>query len=129
VKFRVLAIALLAALFGVQAPVCTLFCAEGSGAAHAAEPETPPPCHGARAPADPADPADSHTDCEGCDEGVQAVVLSEAQVAAPSPVVALVSLPLGFESAFNRRRPTPSPKTPSQLPPPDIILLKSSLLL
>ncbi len=143
-------IAIFAALFVLQTPLCALACVPGGGptpmsaAAHDAPschettsatttsrtaPPTPRTTPEATPEADPVGPVDAHDAC-GCDESVAAV---------PSSVEA--SNPTGFELTgvaadltarrldVGIRRVTRVPPRETDLPPPDILSLQSTLLL
>ena len=142
VKRRNWLIAILAALFVLQAPLCVLACLTNATqdestaeALHA----SPPPCHEqaphtqaphTQAPTSAPDkPADTHNDC-GCEDSFTAVLASSDKTfpnVQTSQVIATKALedPVGavFRSTIDVRL------SEADLPPPDILLLKSTLLI
>ena len=125
VRRHIWLMATVAALFGLQASLCALACLddpqpESTTAHHAEE-----PCHehGSSSPVD----RSSHED-RGCEFGYEALV--------PSPPVSVSAPVLAFVPSTPRWQPThssvrwapPVPKD-ADLPPPDILLLKSTLLI
>ena len=137
VKRRNWLIATLAALFLLQAPLCVLACLTNAAAddstaeaLHASQPscheqaphtQTPTPA--------PDKPADSHNDC-ACEDSFTAVLASADKTFAnvqTSQVIATKALeePFGavFLSTIDIRL------SEADLPPPDILLLKSTLLI
>ena len=147
VKRRNWLIAIFAALFVLQAPLCVLACLTNATqdestaeALHA----SPPPCHEqaphtqtphtqaphTQAPTSAPDkPADTHNDC-GCEDSFTAVLASSDKTfpnVQTSQVIATKALedPVGavFRSTIDFRL------SEADLPPPDILLLKSTLLI
>ena len=142
VKRRNWLIATLAALFVLQAPLCVLACLTNATqdestaeALHA----SPPPCHEqaphtqaphTQAPTSAPDkPADTHNDC-GCEDSFTAVLASADKTftnVQTSQVIATKALedPVGavLRSTIDVRL------SEADLPPPDILLLKSTLLI
>jgi hypothetical protein len=142
VKRRNWLIAILAALFVLQAPLCVLACLTNATqdestaeALHA----SPPPCHEqaphtqaphTQAPTSAPDkPADTHNDC-GCEDSFTAVLASADKTftnVQTSQVIATKALedPVGavLRSTIDVRL------SEADLPPPDILLLKSTLLI
>ena len=147
VKRRNWLIAILAALFVLQAPLCVLACltnaAQDESTAEALH-ASPPPCHEqaphtqtphtqaphTQAPTSAPDkPADTHNDC-GCEDSFTAVLASSDKTfpnVQTSQVIATKALedPVGavFRSTIDVRL------SEADLPPPDILLLKSTLLI
>ena len=142
VKRRNWLIAILAALFVLQAPLCVLACltnaAQDESTAEALH-ASPPPCHEqaphtqaphTQAPTSAPDkPADTHNDC-GCEDSFTAVLASADKTFAnvqTSQVIATKALedPVGavLRSTIDVRL------SEADLPPPDILLLKSTLLI
>jgi hypothetical protein len=127
-------LAAVAVLFGLQLPLCAAACRHGAeasharmatAAAHAGEPATPP-CHGAPAePAPGADP-DPHAEC-ACSHAPAAVVAecerSARAQALPAAAIDVATAP----PALPVRTLAPAPHT--DLPPPDLLLRKATLLL
>ena len=137
VKRRNWLIATLAALFVLQAPLCVLACltnaAQDESTAETLH-ASPPPCH-EQAPrtqtptSAPDKPADTHNDC-GCEHSFTAVLASADKTFAnvqTSQVIATKALedPVGavLRSTIDVRL------SEADLPPPDILLLKSTLLI
>ena len=137
VKRRNWLIATLAALFVLQAPLCVLACltnaAQDESTAETLH-ASPPPCH-EQAPHTqtptpaPNKPADTHNDC-GCEDSFTAVLASADKTFAnvqTSQVIATKALedPVGavLRSTIDVRL------SEADLPPPDILLLKSTLLI
>ena len=137
VKRRNWLIATLAALFVLQAPLCVIACltnaAQDESTAETLH-ASPPPCHEqaphAQTPTPaPNKPADTHNDC-GCEDSFTAVLASADKTFAnvqTSQVIATKALedPVGavFRSTIDVRL------SEADLPPPDILLLKSTLLI
>ena len=137
VKRRNWLIAILAALFVLQAPLCVLACltnaAQDESTAETLH-ASPPPCH-EQAPHTqtptpaPNKPADTHNDC-GCEDSFTAVLASADKTftnVQTSQVIATKALedPVGavLRSTIDVRL------SEADLPPPDILLLKSTLLI
>jgi hypothetical protein len=137
VKRRNWLIATLAALFVLQDPLCVLACltnaAQDESTAETLH-ASPPPCH-EQAPHTqtptpaPNKPADTHNDC-GCEDSFTAVLASSDKTfpnVQTSQVIATKALedPVGavFRSTIDVRL------SEADLPPPDILLLKSTLLI
>ena len=148
-------IAVLTAVFVLCAPLCALACLPGADSSavaaadsagdpdfsHASASATTPPCHGAaqdsadRDPSEaslPAPPASSHGDC-GCDDACAATraPLVEAE-RVQAHLTLSAAIPQADLSARSQAEPTPLRRTPlsqTDLPPPDLLLLKSSLLI
>ncbi len=119
----------LAALFGLQGPLCSVACAE-SPSSELAVPQAgdPMPCHGALADSSPA-PAhrDSDSPCS-CEASVVAVLEASEAVTAnpaagilPTRVVHVEAL-RGVSTDFHWR-------APERLPPLDVLLLNTTLLI
>lgn len=132
VKRRTWLIATLTALFVLQTPLCALAClpspapAESPAEAHHAS----PPCHEQTPTTAPTEPDDAHNDC-GCEDVDRAVLASAAdqtfsQVQS-TPVLPARELRLSLIAAFNRMAGLQLNE--ANLPPPDILLLKSTLLI
>ena len=142
VKRRNWLIAILAALFVLQAPLCVLACLTNATqdestaeALHA----SPPPCHEqaphtqaphTQAPTSAPDkPADTHNDC-GCEDSFTAVLASADKTFAnvqTSQVIATKALEDPFCAVL--RSTIDVRLSEADLPPPDILLLKSTLLI
>ena len=128
---RALLIVSLAALFGLGAPLCLVACLEGGPAAPVAasahDTEQSPPCHGG-APASPAEAPGSEHECDCASfpvlltKGESTSFNGALHVAAPAPLLVAFRVPSSESSAprlWERQR---------DLPPPDVLLLKSTLL-
>lgn len=137
VKRRNWLIATLAALFVLQAPLCVLACltnaAQDESTAETLH-ASPPPCH-EQAPHTqtptpaPNKPADTHNDC-GCEDSFTAVLASADKTFAnvqTSQVIATKALEDPFCAVL--RSTIDVRLSEADLPPPDILLLKSTLLI
>ena len=137
VKRRNWLIATLAALFVLQAPLCVLACltnaAQDESTAETLH-ASPPPCH-EQAPHTqtptpaPNKPADTHNDC-GCEDSFTAVLASADKTFAnvqTSQVIATKALADPFCAVL--RSTIDVRLSEADLPPPDILLLKSTLLI
>jgi len=118
--------ATVAAVFGLQMPLCAAACwdAPSPSATHAAD-ASAPPCHGEpAAPGSLGEPS-SHDGC-GCQLSRE---LPLPAAGGSAPVLAIVPTwdppHLGVDRR-DRRAPVSSE---TDLPPPDVLLLKSTLLL
>ena len=137
VKRRNWLIATLAALFVLQAPLCVLACltnaAQDESTAETLH-ASPPPCH-EQAPHTqtptpaPNKPADTHNDC-GCEDSFTAVLASADKTfenVQTSQVIATKALEDPFCAVL--RSTIDVRLSEADLPPPDILLLKSTLLI
>ena len=123
-----------AALFGVRAPLCALACLDAAPDAPIALVAAPdaaqPPCHGEPpAPAGTPDPAEHACDCDRAQLVVSKGDAKQANAnepeASPTPTLAMASPRLPSAGS-------PAPGILRQAvrrPPPDILLLNSTLLL
>jgi hypothetical protein len=126
---RVWLIATVTALFGLQAPLCALACLEGSvDSAPVASQQEERPCH--EESSDSSEPgAPAHEGC-GCEIAYDALIRGQTDATSNvSGFVVLVvkstpSEPLATE--LYRARWVP---TATDLPPPDILLLKSTRII
>jgi len=123
-------IATLAALFVLQAPLCVLACLSGAVPAESST-ATPgdSPCHEQAPSSNPSDPADSHDDC-GCEDSYTAVLAGADRTfwnIQSAPVLPPHSLEAPLGALASRTKPVQPIET--DLPPPDILLLKSTLLI
>lgn len=142
VKRRFWLILTMAILFGIEAPLCAFACVEAGApqlATHDSEPvsEATPhldpthqrsaPCHGSKPDSAPADVPESHQDC-GCDFTVEGL-LSDSSSTATISVIGWTSPDglIDFIAADNREAWKASFE--SDIPPPDLLLLKSTLLI
>ena len=120
-------VAAVAALFALQTPLCALGCLDFPSPTVAHTSQADPPCHSDTSHPTPPESPDSHDDC-GCQLEPDAVVSSGD---APISVVGLAQ-PTG--EAFPGRLPSRtrfafSVPGEGDLPPPDILLLKATLLI
>jgi hypothetical protein len=118
----------LAALFGLQGALCALACLEGPAVALASHPAgAQMPCHGGPSQPSP-EPVQQESE-PSCGCGASLVALSEAGEAIGGGLLA-ASLParvvlvrMTAPVATNLHAPAPE-----RLPPPDTLLLKSTLI-
>jgi hypothetical protein len=88
-----------------------------------------PPCHEQAPTSAPPEPADTHDDC-GCGDSYTAVLASADQTFSnvqSSPVLPPTALEVPLNAVFSRT--TKVRLSEADLPPPDILLLKSTLLI
>lgn len=131
VKRRNGLIATLAALFVLQVPLCALACLPNAASA---EPTTEAhhdsaPCHEQAGASAPAEPVDAHDDC-GCGDSYTAVLGNVDQTFSnvqSSPVIQTKALDEPLDVVFSRTLRVRLSE--ADLPPPDILLLKSTLLI
>jgi hypothetical protein len=121
-------IAAVVALFGLQAPLCALACLELPAASPIAAHGAEPPCHEQSSEPSRSD-APAHADC-GCERAQDALLtgggFEASSGAAPfGPVASRACLRLPDAA---RLVALPVPKA-TDLPPPDILLLESKLLI
>ena len=131
VKRRNWLIATLAALFVLQTPLCALACLPNAAADEAsAEAHHGSSCHEeAPSPRPSSEPRDAHGDC-GCGDSYTAVLASADQTFSnvqTSPVIATKELEVPLNAIFSRTIEVRLSE--ADLPPPDILLLKSTLLI
>lgn len=119
------------ALFVLQAPLCALACLPSQPSAAAIEEANhgASPCHEQAPSSTPSEPSNSHDDC-GCADSYTAVLASAEQ--APANLPSLTALAPNFltqelHTSFGWAAHA-QPRDAS-LPPPDILLLKSTLLI
>ncbi len=123
-------IATLAALFVLQAPLCVVACLPGeSPETSTAEARQASPCHETSPSSDSNQPADSHEEC-GCEDSLT-VVLSSADQSFSNVQNAAVVPPKGLDARLIEVLSSAIQVQPSEtdLPPPDILLSKSTLLI
>ncbi|MAG33754.1 MAG: hypothetical protein CL908_22980 [Deltaproteobacteria bacterium] len=127
---RIWLIATVAALLTLQAPLCGLACLESSESGPMAASEAmDSPCHESAPSRGPSEPARSHDDCS-CEDSYAALVpgLETPSSSIQSPQT---FAPSRFSETV-RRCAVAVPQICSgatNLPPPDILLLKSTLLI
>ncbi len=124
VRQRSWLIAIVAAFFVLQAPLCVLACAENSASETVA---TEHSCHDEGSKSSPAEEPSSHADC-GCEPAPEALVFqsSDSEISSIQLHVSPLQL-LELNVACEHREALVVRNT--DLPPPDILLLKSTLIL
>jgi hypothetical protein len=130
VKRRGSLIATVVALFGLQAPLCALACLESPDAERVAAHQTEHPCHEqAEQPADSSTSGapSTHEDC-GCDLSYQALV-SRADLSSSAVSLVLHRPDAQRLSTASQVHETLAVSRLPDLPPPDILLLKSILII
>ena len=121
-------IATLTALFGLQAPLCALACLDLSDSTPVAAQGGEPPCHESSTDPSPTGAPGSHEGC-GCESAYEALLpgtgsdLSSVSTLAFAPPG---TLPYPADSSAAIALPVPQV---TDLPPPDILLIKSTLLI
>lgn len=124
IRRRTLPMAVLAVLLGLQAPLCALACLEQNGQQDSAQ--TGAVCHGPVADPETSE-SSSHETC-GCDFAYQALVpASDAAISAVVVHFVALDIPLQTRDASMRRAAVAL--NAMSLPPPDILLLKATLLI
>jgi len=130
VKRRIWLVVAVAALFSLQAPLCALACLTGGDAqTTVAAGHDDAPCH-EPAPTSPApEPESSRDDC-GCEDAYAALTPApDAQPSSLAPPAALPPSASAEQLAARVGWPAASVLAATDLPPPDILLLNSTLLL
>jgi hypothetical protein len=128
-----LPIAILTAFFVLEAPLCALACLPtvSSETAMPAGEHADMPCHDSAPSAAPDGPARQSDDCD-CGDAFEVVMPSTDVSVADRVASSLAAVPSGPTFAFalprNGHRGT-IPLEETDLPPPDILLLKSTLLI
>lgn len=126
IKRHIWSVASVVALAGLQGPLCALACLEVQAPEAEVAHHAAPPCHETEPAADAAPPV-SHDDC-GCEISPEDLVaLSESPRNAESTHLAS-GRPLRRALDLHARWRPPVPEA-TDLPPPDILLLKSTLLI
>ena len=108
------------ALFGLSGPLCALACLADTQVLAPAAQSSEMPCH----EQGPPEPGDSERDCDCVSASAPALLAFEAPVRMGCLVVPLPSL----RAAARTHAPEPSVPRAERIPPPDILLLKSTLL-
>ena len=126
VKRHVRLITLVTALFVTQVPFCALACFEPSEVSSSAVQESS--CHEKSSNSSPAGESNSHDDC-GCDFAIQALLSQPIDSNTTTPVDFLVSGRQQLAPADSSSSRAPQVRQHSDLPPPDILLLKSTLII
>ena len=119
VRRRIWLMATVAAFLTLQTPLCALACLESPG-------EAQPPCH--EGASSPGGAPPSHDDCEGCNLGSAALLQApDPHSEAPTPPpAALIAFSRGIDPGGC---PASAISADTDLPPPDILLRKSTLLI
>ena len=117
----------MAALFVLQAPLCALACFENTDADPSAVTERS--CHDEPSDSSPSGESNSHADC-GCNFVSQALVSQASDYDSTSSSSEIVASPeersgLTFSTGVRASRGIQN----ADLPPPDILLLKSTLII
>jgi len=124
---RIWLIATMAALFGLQAPLCAFACVELSAIERDVA-EAAMPCHKqsseARSPGD----TGSKEDCSSCDQATYEALASAPELNVPALQLAVAATPTRAEPVDASPRVAELAAVSTDLPPPDILLLKSTLL-
>lgn len=117
-----------AILLTLHAPLCALACLDTPAASEIAAHDAESPCHAEPPEPSPADDPGSHADCEGCGLA-RAALLPGSDTGTLLPHVALA--PRGASQPAIRASASfaPAVSETTDLPPPDILLRKSTLLL
>jgi hypothetical protein len=126
VKRHVRLITLVTALFVTQVPFCALACFQPSEVSSSAVQESS--CHEKSSNSSPAGESNSHDDC-GCDFAIQALLSQPIDSNTTTPVDFLVSGRQQLAPTDSSSSRAPQVKQDTDLPPPDILLLKSTLII
>jgi hypothetical protein len=130
-NLRALLIATLAAFFGLGTPLCAFFCLSENAdepAAVASHTEGSAPCHGSA----PEAPGEAPARDSECDCGSERMILTKSESA---QVQIAVDIAASFPTPGSAFHPRPERSLArmwlgtQHLPPPDLLLLKSTLLL
>jgi hypothetical protein len=124
VKRRTWLIATVTALFVLQVPLCALACFELAGTGPTAISEHP--CHEGNPDSSPASESNSHDDCD-CKLAPEALVSQISESNTTASVAIFTSAKQLTELTNSARGHTPRVKLGADLPPPYILLLKSTL--
>jgi hypothetical protein len=119
-------VASVAALVGLQAPLCVLACGEGQVAQAAVAERSQAPCHEEGPAPDDAPISDGACGCETAREAF--LPLSEASWSVPTLVVFAATHGARVPPISATRWKAAVPEA-SDLPPPDLLLLKATLLI
>jgi hypothetical protein len=126
VRRRIWLIATAAALFVAPAPICAIACLEAPGAQSTAASATEHPCHdagGERAP------SESPSAPEACGCGFAHEALVSATNVAPATPLAIAPPSALVDALYASADWTRAVPRDTDLPPPDLLLLESILLL
>ena len=117
-------IATVVALFGLQAPICALACLQGP-TADLTEASSTPPCHERGPESPPSQAPDADRNCCAFASGATVFDASVPVVIAPLAVTPRIALWRPASQAAVVHVDTMR----ASLPPPDILLLKSTLII
>jgi hypothetical protein len=124
-------VALTISVFMLQGPLCAFACIS-SGAdpeAPAIAAEAAPPCHESAPSPSSSEPIDSNENC-GCEESGSAFLAKAEDTASSLERVEFLSRAIVFEASVAGANSAASPRPGHlDLPPPDILLLKATLLI
>jgi hypothetical protein len=126
VKRHIWLITAVAALFLMLVPFCALACFETADTDSSAVTESS--CHEESSDSSPAGESNSHEDC-GCDFAIQALLSQPIDSSTTTPVDLVVSQNQRLEPTDSSRSQAPQVRHDADLPPPDILLLKSTLII
>ena len=124
-------IATATALFVLQAPLCALACLPVTGSQDTASAEHGDgPCHEQAPDSTSDEPTNSHEDC-GCEAAYTALVKSPDQspLNATSYSAALLTTRIEGPLRAGAHWVAPAQQKEEDLPPPDVLLLKTTLLI
>lgn len=118
------------ALFVLQAPLCVFACLSGEDIEKTADTQHEnAPCHESEPSSESSEPADSNSEC-GCEDSYTALVPVADQASMDLPSAAVVLGPAIAGAFVSAIRPVAHAYLrEADLPPPDILLLKSTLLI
>lgn len=124
-KRRTWLIATVVALFGLQAPICALACLQGPAAAQVAASSEMPPCHDRGSESSPGEAPVSDDDC--CAFADEAAVFDAST---PVEIASVAVTPRNtLWQPVSRAAVAQTVSRSASLPPPDILLLKSTLII
>jgi len=120
-------LAIVAAFFVLQAPLCALACFESFGTDSSETAERS--CHDERSGSSPARESSSHDDC-GCNFDSQPLVSQPTYSNTTTSSIEIIGAPsLRSERIDSSRVRESQVAQNADLPPPDILLLKSTLII
>ena len=123
---RIRLIVTVAALIGLQGPLCAFACLTGPETEASAAQRAEAPCHPKSSDASPSEAPRSPEDC-GCELANEAL-LPGPEVSASVATLALLPRTLGWQLHSCVHRVPTIPKD-GDLPPPDVLLRKSILII
>ena len=126
VKRHIWLITAVTALFLMLVPFCALACFETADTNPSAATESS--CHEKSSDSSPAGESNSHEDC-GCDFAIQALLSQPTDSNTTTPVDLVVSRNQQLEPTHSSRSQAPQVRHDADLPPPNILLLKSTLII